>query len=226
MNTEPTCVTTADGSHTLFHPGSGEHYHSTFGAVNESMHVFVGAGFDFLAPSTQHLNILEVGFGTGLNALLTLLQSITSGHTIHYTGIEPNPLTARQLESLNYPGVIAHPEVTHWWNQIHRNTPWMTPTPLTDRHTLLKWQGPLEAFSTDGEWYNLVYFDPFSPAAHPELWTTEKFAKLFGMMTHGGVLVTYSCKGTVRRAMQEAGFVVEKIPGPAGKREMVRAIKR
>jgi tRNA U34 5-methylaminomethyl-2-thiouridine-forming methyltransferase MnmC len=226
MNTELLCITTADGSHTLFHPGSGEHYHSTYGAVNESMHVFVGAGFDFLAPSTGHLDILEVGFGTGLNALLTFLQSLTSGHKTHYTGIEPNPLTAMQLESLNYPGVIANPEAAHAWNLIHVLAPWMTPEPLTDDFTLLKWQGTLETFPTSGERFNLVYFDPFSPAAHPELWTTEMFQKLFGIMTSGGVLVTYSCKGTVRRAMQEAGFVVEKIPGPAGKREMVRAIKR
>lgn len=218
-------IITGDGSHTLFVPALQEHYHSTFGAVAESRHVFAEAGFNEAAKRFGVINLLEVGFGTGLNALLTLILADERSIPVHYTGIEPFPLTMDQIAVMNYPAAIDHPAAAHWWKLIHASAHWNTEYAFLNGSSLLKWQGRLEDFTATDPHYHLVYFDAFGPSVQPELWDDSIFLKLAAMVVPDGILVTYSSKGAVRRALVAAGFRVEKIPGPAGKREMVRAIK-
>lgn len=221
----PQLVTTADGSHTLFIPELNESYHSTFGALNESYHVFVEAGFEAVIQKFPEIHLLEVGFGTGLNALLTFLRAEEKEVTLHYTGIEPFPVNPELLDRINYPMVIGHPSASRWWSEIHNRSGWMQREVFQNGSSLQKWQGRAEDFQGERGVYQLVYLDAFAPAVQPELWTEDFFRKLAMMMASDGVLVTYSSKGEVRRNLRSAGFSVEKLAGPAGKREMVRATK-
>jgi tRNA U34 5-methylaminomethyl-2-thiouridine-forming methyltransferase MnmC len=214
---------TGDGSHTLFNPEIGESYHSGFGAHNESMHVFITSGLYFMAEKSKELNIFEVGLGTGLNVLLTIEEAKKRGLQVEYTAIEPFPLTSEIVATLNYGSLICESSADNAFQMIH-NSPWEEYIPLNDRFIFQKIKIMLQDFVDVSKKYELVYFDAFSPAAQPELWTEDIFRKIASMMKEGGVLVTYSAKGQVRRDMQAAGFVVERLPGPAGKREMLRGI--
>jgi tRNA U34 5-methylaminomethyl-2-thiouridine-forming methyltransferase MnmC len=223
---------TEDGSYTLFNPGIGETYHSGFGAVNESMHVFILAGLHFIRERERHLRILEVGLGTGLNCLLTLKEAEKSRLKIEYTAIEPFPPDDELINQLNYQSIICEslPDqviragaATDIFSRIHSDD-WDKLNKVTDHFSLKKIRTTFQDFSITSPTFNLVYFDAFSPAAQPELWTEEIFRKMAGMMLKGGVLVTYSAKGQVRRNMQAAGFKVERLPGPTGKREMLRGV--
>ena len=217
-------VRTDDGSHTIGLENVDEHYHSTFGALTESRHVFVKAGFDAAAQRFGEISLLEVGFGTGLNCLLTLIRAEQQRVKLSYTGIEPMPLSDQLLSGLNYPEIISDQSSHRWWNFINYGSQWNSRTNSGTEISLLKWEGRFEEFHAEGSLYNLVYFDAFAPDVQPELWRSEVFQKLATMMADGGILVTYSSKGIVRRALAEAGFTVQKIPGPSGKREMVRAV--
>lgn len=217
-------VKTDDGSHTIGLDDLGEHYHSTFGALTESGHVFVGAGLDPAIKKFGEISLLEVGFGTGLNCLLTLIRAEQKKVKLSYTGIEPLPLSDQLLSGLNFPEVISDNSAHKWWNFINYGAQWNRLAVSGTGNTLLKWEGKFEEFDAGDSVYNLVYFDAFSPAVQPELWRTEVFRKLAAMMANGGILVTYSSKGEVRRSLAEAGFKVHKVPGPSGKREMVRAV--
>jgi tRNA U34 5-methylaminomethyl-2-thiouridine-forming methyltransferase MnmC len=212
---------TADGSSTLYVPELNEHYHSMHGAVSESMHVFIRMGLDkILKPSMM---ILEIGFGTGLNAILTLLEAGTLKQ-IQYDCIETGPLTRDQVIALGYENYLhlSAGQREHFL-QMHTCT-WGERISITNSFSLRKMKVSLQDLEVDNS-YDLVYFDAFAPRVQPELWEESIFSKLYLSMGSGGILVTYCAKGEVRRCMQRAGFEVERLPGPPGKREMLRAKK-
>ncbi|MEN8226130.1 MAG: tRNA (5-methylaminomethyl-2-thiouridine)(34)-methyltransferase MnmD [Bacteroidota bacterium] len=222
---DPQIITTEDGSHSLKHHSFDEHYHSTFGAISESRHVFIGAGLHYLLSEEKlPVRILEVGFGTGLNALLSLYEAMNSGQKMHYTTLEPFPLKEEIWRGLNYPGLVQDTRAGEWFENIH-NAPWNMIVKLTPVFTLEKRSSPLQDIKNDEEPYKLIYFDAFGPDVQAEMWTEEIFKLIYRICAPGAVLVTYSAKGSVRRAMQAAGFKVERIPGPKGKREMMRGVK-
>lgn len=212
---------TEDGSHTLFSPRVGECYHSQHGAVQESRHVFIEAGWRQCAGA--ELRVLEVGFGTGLNAFLTLLQAEREQRTVLYTALERYPLLAGVAASLNYPALLGEGTQADFL-RLH-TTEWGQPVRISPHFTLLKLQADFTAVTLPGS-YDLIYFDAFSPEKQPEMWTQERFEQLYRHASPGAVLTTYCAKGSVRRALQAAGFAVERLPGPPGKREMLRATKQ
>lgn len=213
---------TGDGSHTLYAPQLGEHYHSVFGAIQESSHVFLNMGFHPLQASKPTINLLEVGFGAGLNALLTLLQK---GNTaVNYTAIEAFPIGQEIVAQLNYPQKINVAEAAPAFQRLHE-AEWGKFAEITDGFRLLKIQTKIQDFEPDPGAYDLVYFDAFAPQIQPELWTLEIFRKMRLASSDGGVLVTYSSKGLVKRNLIEAGFTIERLPGPPGKRHMLRATR-
>ncbi len=219
-----TLETTSDGSHTLFVPGLNEHYHSVNGALQESELVFIHNGLHYMPVCTKEINLLEVGFGTGLNALLTVLEAKKQRRKINYIAIEPEPVDPELVEKLNYPERIGGTEAAGYFRKLHE-AGWVYPSFLSDYFIISKIHAKLEEISLKDEQFHLVYFDAFGPDVQPELWTVQVFEQLFRCMKSGGVLVTYSCKGTVKRALLSAGFTIEKLPGPAGKREVLRAVK-
>lgn len=218
-------VITEDGSHTLKLAGKEEHYHSIFGAISESRHVFIDAGFKYLADQGHAvLKILEIGLGTGLNALLTISQAKADSIRVDYEGLEPYPLEKSHWMLLNYPGLIEEEKADEWFNNIHE-APWETGVEISSFFRLTKHKMKLQDFDHKKPEFHLLYFDAFSPEIQAELWNEGIFRKLSEMTRINGVLVTYSAKGSVRRALKSAGFHVERIPGPRGKREMIRAVK-
>ncbi len=218
-------ILTKDGSASVSIPAMSVTYHSHHGAIQESLHVFIEAGLQYYnrQSARERLTILEVGFGTGLNALLTQLESAKTKQSIHYTAIELFPLALNEWQQLNYPELLDQENSRQLFEQLH-TAPWEREVAITDFFFLHKVQADLLNFSSS-RLFDIVYFDAFAPAAQPELWTTAVFSALGALMTANGILVTYCSKGVVRRSMQAAGFNIEKIPGPPGKREMVRATK-
>ena len=209
-----------DGSSTLYRADLDEHYHSFHGAIQESMHVFIEAGLRNVT-SKSVLNVLEVGFGTGLNALLTLINRPEC--VIRYHALEKFPVARDLAAAINYPQVLGGEEVLRWFTALH-NSAWEVEVEIQNQFLLTKMEADLCDYSSKTS-YDLVYFDAFAPDKQPELWANSIFKNIFGMMASGGILTTYSAKGSVRRSMQDAGFVVERIPGPPGKREMMRAVR-
>lgn len=210
-------VVTADGTVTLFAPELNEHYHSVHGAMQESMHVFIRAGLHFAEPK-QPLRIFEVGFGTGLNALLS---QILKPCPVTYHSIEFFPLEKENIAELNY----AENEADKTIFLAIQNAPWNIETTISENFSLKKIKADLHLFKTD-EKYDLIYFDAFSPEAQPEMWTAAVFEKMYSLLNPNGILVTYCAKGEVKRTLKASGFEVESIPGPPGKREMTRARRK
>ncbi|MFT3701156.1 MAG: tRNA (5-methylaminomethyl-2-thiouridine)(34)-methyltransferase MnmD [Agriterribacter sp.] len=217
-------ITTADGSHTIRIAETAITYHSIHGALQESMHVFINAGFQSVASSHNELHVLEIGLGTGLNALLSFAESQKLQKKIYYTAVEPFPLTANEVNALNYTEQMHKPVLKNVFSIIH-SSKWEEDIAIAPAFTLHKMRQSLLDVTLPQEHYHLVYFDAFAPAVQPELWTEEVFQQLYNTMYPGAVLVTYCSKGNVRRNMQQAGFMIEKPPGPPGKREMIRARK-
>jgi tRNA U34 5-methylaminomethyl-2-thiouridine-forming methyltransferase MnmC len=215
-------VVTKDGSHTIAIPEWKVTYHSIHGAIEESRHVFIEAGLNYLLnkSTSQQFNIFEMGFGTGLNTFLTAIEAMLLKRRIHYTTIEQFPITTAETLSLNYPEALGHADL---FSAIH-GCKWNEPAHIHKYFTLTRIQTGLLNFSAP-QHFNLIYYHAFAPNAQPELWTKEIFEKLFHSLKPKGVLVTYCSKGDVRRAMLAAGFSVKKMPGPPGKREMLRAIR-
>jgi tRNA U34 5-methylaminomethyl-2-thiouridine-forming methyltransferase MnmC len=214
---------TEDGSQTIAIPDMQVIYHSRHGAIQESLHVFINAGLKPISGTKETVHIFEMGFGTGLNALLTLQHTILAHQKIYYKTIELFPLEDVIYTQLNYAAQLSDESLQFYFNSMH-NCAWEKDELIQPLFTLNKSKTSLTDFSTD-QLFDLIYFDAFDPAAQPELWAPQVFEKMFHMLLPGGLLVTYSSKGTVRRAMQAAGFTVEKLKGPAGKREMIRAKK-
>jgi tRNA U34 5-methylaminomethyl-2-thiouridine-forming methyltransferase MnmC len=212
---------TSDGSSTLFVPALDEHYHSIHGALQESLHVFIEAGFK--SREVQSISILEIGFGTGLNAWLTAIEAAKSDVQVEYTALEKYPLSDDEVAGLNYAQLKGYTGELPLFNQIHA-TEWESLQTITPHFSIRKMQVDLHDFNAQ-EVFDLIYFDAFAPSAQPDLWTEAIFNRMFIAMKPGGNLVTYCAKGQVKRNMKAAGFVVEALPGPPGKREMTRAIK-
>ncbi len=213
---------TADGSHTVIIPAMDVSYHSKHGAVNESMHVFIEAG---LLPcingcDNDPVSVLEVGFGTGLNALLSLREAVSRKRNIFYQAVEPYPITTTEAALLNHGKITGFADA---FRLLHSSA-WEKPVSINSFFTLHKTQIALQDFNTAHS-FHCIYFDAFAPTMQPELWTETIFSQLLPMLLPGGCLITYCSKSIVRKAMTTAGFKVEKIPGPFGKREMVRAWK-
>ncbi len=218
-------ITTADGSKTIQIEDWNEQYHSIHGAIQEANHVFLKHGLLFYYNTYLNNNpthILEIGFGTGLNAFLTYIESETLGININYVGVEAYPVATSEIEQLNYPELIS-PDHASIFTQMH-NTTWETPIELNSKFVLTKRQQFFEDI-TDKDTHDIIYFDAFGARVQPELWTEDIFKIMFEALRYNGVLVTYSAKGSVRRAMEAVGFTVERLPGPPGKREMLRALK-
>ena len=217
-------VETGDGSQTLYSGRFNEHYHSVHGAVQESMHVFIEAGLGKAAESRKSINLLEIGFGTGLNALLSCVKALQEKLLINYTSIEAYPLPVSVWSTLNYHQVIASEKTSDLFYKIS-SAAWDYPAVIISGFNLIKSVCSLqEAEFTPGH-FHLVYFDAFSPAVQPEMWTENVFRKLYESMAPGAILMTYSCKGIVKRALRSSGFTIERLPGPPGKREIIRACK-
>lgn len=216
-----TIVVTSDGSKTIQIADWEEQYHSKHGAIQEAYHVFISAGLCLF--SKQPLSILEIGFGTGLNALITYLEYNRLGLEISYTGVEAYPVTNEELVQLNYTDELHAQHVEVEFKKMHES-PWETWISLSDNFSFRKQQKDFFKIG-DVATYNLIYFDAFGARVQPELWTEVLFAKMFTALKEEGILVTYAAKGSVRRAMLAVGFEVERLPGPPGKREMLRAKK-
>jgi tRNA U34 5-methylaminomethyl-2-thiouridine-forming methyltransferase MnmC len=214
-------ITTEDGSHSLYVPELDETYHSRHGAVQESMHVFIETGLRFKALTQSKIDILEVGFGTGLNAWLTAKEAVDMGCRLHYTALETFPLDQPLVDQLNY--AQSDENLRLLFLDIH-SAIWNESINIRENFKLEKVQQSLQQFQTLNQ-FDLVYYDAFGPPRQPEMWELTIFDHLFSMMKPGGVLVTYCAKGQVRRNMLAAGFDVERLKGPPGKREMLRATK-
>lgn len=212
---------TADGSQTLFVPELNEHYHSVKGALTESEHIFIQMGLKHSSVEAPH--VLEIGFGTGLNAFLTLLTADTDQRNIHYTTLERYPVTPALIEQLTYPELIC-PERKDDFQALHQAA-WNTDVQLTPYFTLHKVETDFTSYTFPAI-YDVIYFDAFAPEKQPEMWTQSLFDTLCQQLNPQGILTTYCAKGAVRRMLQAAGFTVERLPGPpGGKREILRATK-
>jgi tRNA U34 5-methylaminomethyl-2-thiouridine-forming methyltransferase MnmC len=226
-------ITTADGSHTLFSEQFNEVYKSRHGAIGESSHVFIKQGLEYVLNQPTEVSntaskadavVLEIGFGTGLNALLTMLYAEKQDRQIEYTTIELYPVDIDTIKALNYTQHLGYEycygpyHTTHLvrWNEMHQVTPHFAFKKIQD--SVVNVQLPANSF-------NVVYFDAFAPTHQPEMWTVEVFKKMLDALMPGGILVTYCSKVIVQKAMKEAGFTIEKTPGPPGRREMLRAHK-
>jgi tRNA U34 5-methylaminomethyl-2-thiouridine-forming methyltransferase MnmC len=213
-------IATEDGSPSFYHPALGETYHSRHGAVQESMHVFIAAGFEHrYALGHASISIFEIGFGTGLNAALAVAHAQANDIPLQYASIELYPIAAEVLDAY----IDQAPENLQTTLRLVSSASWNEVTPLTTTIQLEKIGGDARAMSFPS--CDVLFLDAFAPAVSPELWTAEMMDKYFACLHPGGILVTYCAKGAVRRAMQSAGFEVERIPGPPGKREMLRATK-
>lgn len=213
--------TTKDGSKTIYWPQFDEHYHSVHGAITESKHIFIHAGLEYVInQQKQPVAVLELGFGTGLNALLTYKYSENHQVSVNYTTIEAFPLRREEVSLLEYSQLLNLSNTTiqefHNWEK--------TSYQVSGFFNLKKIKAKLENL-TFNDRFHLIYFDAFAPSAQPELWETEIFQQLYDVLKVGGILVTYCAKGVVKRRLKKVGFTVEALPGPPGKREMTRAIK-
>ncbi|MEJ1223505.1 tRNA (5-methylaminomethyl-2-thiouridine)(34)-methyltransferase MnmD [Sediminicola sp. 1XM1-17] len=214
-------ITTSDGSKTIQIEDWDEQYHSKHGAVQEAYHVFIKHGLSLF--DHRKISILEIGFGTGLNALITLKEAQKLNLEVAYTGVEAFPVTKEEVAQLDYIKELGAESLTAEFEQMH-NSPWERPISLTEKFSLQKQQKDFMEIE-DSNSYDLVYFDAFGARVQPELWTEVLFQKMYDALSLNGVLVTYAAKGSVRRAMLSVGFKVERLPGPPGKREMLRATK-
>ena len=235
FNLERKIVITADGSSTIYLPKWDEQYHSKHGAIQEAYHVFIKHGLhhfyqfiptrvDVNSEILPEVSILEIGFGTGLNAFITLLEAEKLNISVDYMGVEAYPILMEEINQLNYTSELHAEDKNRIFKNMHEGI-WEERHKLTNHFSLIK-QKLFFSEIKDQNKYNLIYFDAFGARVQPELWTEIIFQKMYEALKPQGVLVTYAAKGSVRRAMQAVGFKVEKLPGPPGKREMLRATKR
>ncbi len=213
-------IITSDGSHTIYVPELNEYYHSIHGAVQESNFIYINSGFD--SSMANPVNILEVGFGTGLNALLTALKSLQGKREVNFTSIEKFPLDETTAGSLNH-HLFAGKGGKEISDQIHR-APWDKWARICKNFNLLKINGDITDLTITGK-YNLIYFDAFGPDKQPEIWTPKVFESISAVTEKNGIFVTYSAKGEVKRNLRACGFEVTLLPGPPGKRQIIRAVK-
>ena len=214
-------ITTADGSKTIQIKEWNEQYHSKHGAIQEAYHVFIKHGLSLF--QNQSINILEIGFGTGLNTFITFLEAPKLDLNIAYRGVEAYPVSTGELSQLNYISELKAEDFREQFHQMHQSS-WEDLVVISDYFTLYKEQSDFREINAENS-FELIFFDAFGARVQPELWTKDVFAIMFRALKNEGILVTYAAKGSVRKAMQEVGFEVERLPGPPGKREMLRATK-
>jgi tRNA U34 5-methylaminomethyl-2-thiouridine-forming methyltransferase MnmC len=215
-------ITTSDGSHSLLNTALNETYHSIHGAIQESRHVFIVHGLEeWLSKSrSSEAKILEIGFGTGLNAFISALESSARNLKVYYESWEAFPLDDLVIHQLNYPGILGSKAL---FNDIHA-APWNQPTKVAQEFTLRKTKANLLNDSPgDSMKFDIIFFDAFAPARQPEMWSAEVLKKVVDALAPGGIWVTYCAKGQVKRDLRALGLNVETLPGPPGKKEMIRA---
>ena len=214
-------VQTSDGSTTIYLPEWEENYHSKHGAIQEAKHVFIKNGFAQL--NQPEISVLEIGFGTGLNAFITFLEAKKVAKKVNYTGVEAYPVDFNEIAQMNYVAELQATDFESDFQQMH-TCEWNSNVKISNDFCLTKRQQFFDQID-DIEEFDLIYFDAFGYRVQPELWSTEIFQKMFNALKPGGILVTYAARGVVKRSMIEVGFTVEKLAGPPGKREMFRAFK-
>ena len=216
-------IKTADGSKTIHIGQWNENYHSSHGALQEAKHVFIQHGLS-LFLNQDSISLLEVGFGTGLNAALTLENAANKNVFIHYVGVEAFPVTCEELIELNYANLFDEKEFSNTYDAMHESD-WEKEVKITPDFSLTKRREKLQTIEFLDNTFDLIYFDAFGPRVQGELWTIEIFTKMYNALKTGGVFVTYCAKGQVKRDLKSVGFTVEVLPGPPGKREMTRGRK-
>ncbi len=212
---------TLDGSTTIHLSDWNESYHSKHGAIQEAYHVFIKNGLSLFQE--KPISILEIGFGTALNAFITYLESRKSNQTIDYVGVEAYPISAEEVLQMNYVSELNAEKERTFFELMHQSN-WEKKNEISPSFTLTKRKQFFDQISDENQ-YDLIYFDAFGYRVQPELWSTEIFGKMYKALKVNGVLVTYAARGVVKRSMIEVGFTVEKLAGPPGKREMFRATK-
>ena len=213
---------TEDGSHTIYLPEMDEHYHSVHGAIQESLHIYIEQGL--LQTEKKELSVLEIGFGTGLNAYLTYCYALERNLSLNYMSLEKYPLTEDEYSALNYSNEI-FPQYSAGFDQLHR-AEWDKMIEISTDFKLTKIKADLATFEFDDiPQFDLVYYDAFAPGKQPEMWTDKILQKVAATVNKDGIVITYCAKGTVRRALSGAGFIMERIPGPPGKKEILRGKK-
>ena len=215
---------TQDHSHSINIIGTNITYHSKYGAIRESKHIYIEAALKQLLNKKSCINIFEMGFGTGLNALLTLAEAEDSSQKIYYETIEAFPLEKQIFEKLNYCEQLIRPDLKSSFLKLH-NCEWQKEISVNPFFDFKKINTSFQNYIFSKH-FDIIFYDAFAPGAQPELWTTEIFIKLFDALSQNALLVTYCSKGDTKRAMQAAGFVVQKLPGPLYKREILRAVKK
>lgn len=216
---ELSIVTTEDNSHTLFVPKLNEHYHSIFGAIQESQHVYIDAGMNY--SQKNPVSIFEMGFGTGLNAYLTYQNAKKNNIQVTYHTIDKYPLGNEIISKLNYPNLLGQDKKAY--NKMHECS-WNAFHLLSSNFKLYKIQADIQDFIFNFN-FDIVYFDAFGPDVQPELWEENIFEKIINALNPQGLITTYSAKGKIKRILNKLNMKIETIPGPTGKREMIRAIK-
>ena len=216
-------ILTGDGSHSINVPELNVSYHSVYGSIQESMHVFIEAGFKHFINTSgaRQVNLFEMGFGSGLNALLTLIEAEKTGIKVSYEAVELYPLELHIVKQLNYCQQLNRIDLQPIFEKLH-DCRWEEKIEIANNFILLKRKTGLSHYRPS-QFFNLIYFDAFAPTAQPEFWIKEIFDKMYSMLNPEGILVTYCSKGDVRRNMIAAGFKVEKLIGSKRKREMIRA---
>lgn len=218
-------IMTEDGSSSIYHEGLDETYHSSHGAIQESNHVYIKAGLNHWLSQNlgKPINILEVGMGTGLNVILTLKAQLEIGFPVSYTAIEPYPLHEQIVEALNYKQLFNHSIVSELFDRLHE-LPWGEEASLSLEFHLNKLECTFQDFMTD-QTYDLIYYDAFAPEKQAELWDRQWLQKVHYLLNPGGMICSYCAKGDFKRNLKAIGFKVERLPGPPGKAQMIRATK-
>ncbi|OXA79159.1 tRNA (5-methylaminomethyl-2-thiouridine)(34)-methyltransferase MnmD [Flavobacterium frigidimaris] len=215
-------IKTLDGSTTIHLKEWDECYHSKHGAIQEAKHVFIKNGLSLFEKDP--VSILEIGFGTGLNAFITFLESVKKNQKIDYVGVEAYPVNAEEVLAMNYVEELEALKFHNIFEKMHK-CEWDNKVEICDQFSLTKRKQFFDEID-DFETFDLIYFDAFGYRVQPELWSTEIFQKMYNSLKSNGVLVTYAARGVVKRSMISVGFTVEKLAGPPGKREMFRAFKK
>lgn len=215
-------IITDDGSTTIRIPDWDENYHSTHGAIQEAKHVFIKNGLD-LYQKQDSISILEIGFGTGLNAFITFLETLNK-EKVNYVGVEAYPISSEEIAQMNYVTELQAAQYQVVFDKMH-SCDWESQQNITENFILTKRKQFFQDIE-DKEQYDLIYFDAFGFPLQPELWSEVIFKKMFDALLPNGILVTYACRSSIKNAMLSVGFSIEKLPGAPGKREMLRAIKR
>jgi len=223
LNIRKEIMITGDGSHSVCIPERKISYRSKYGAIRESKHIFIDAGLRPLMHTLPVIHVLEIGFGTGLNALLTLQLASQNGQMVAYETVEKYPLEKSFTIKMNYCSALGQPGLQPVFEKLH-DCAWGRENTLSSWFRILKLQRDIIEYRP-AHFVHLIFFDPFDPHVQPELWERTIFDKLFLMMMPGAALLTYSSSGKVRRAMEAAGFIVQKMPGPPHKREIIKALK-